>query len=108
MHVVSHPEADQELEAAALWYEERQLDLGGHFVEEFESTLRRIMAEPERWRRIREGNGVLVRNCVSLHDQTLIPPCPGAVLPQPGFQITPSSGGKSGLTAPAPLIQAFV
>ncbi len=56
MHVVSHPEADQELEAAALWYEERQPDLGGHFVEEFESTLRRIMAEPERWRRIRGDN----------------------------------------------------
>ena len=29
MHVVSHPEADQELEAAALWYEERQPGLGG-------------------------------------------------------------------------------
>ncbi|HOB97562.1 MAG TPA: type II toxin-antitoxin system RelE/ParE family toxin [Verrucomicrobiota bacterium] len=56
MHVVSHPEADQELEAAALWYEERQPDLGGHFVEEFEFTLRRIMAEPERWRRIRGDN----------------------------------------------------
>jgi hypothetical protein len=50
MHVVSHPEADQELEAAALWYDERQADLGSDFVDEFESTLRRIMAEPERWR----------------------------------------------------------
>jgi hypothetical protein len=28
MHVVSHPEADQELEAAALWYEQRQAGLG--------------------------------------------------------------------------------
>ncbi len=54
-------------------------------------------AKPRRDRGRHEGNGVLVRNGVSLHDQTLIPHCPGAVLPQPGFQITPSSGEKSGL-----------
>jgi len=53
MHVVSHPEADEELEAAALWYEERQPGLGGDFVDEFERTLRRIVAEPERWRTFR-------------------------------------------------------
>jgi len=29
--VVSHPEADEELEAAALWYEERQQGLGDDF-----------------------------------------------------------------------------
>ena len=56
MHVVSHPEADQELEAAALWYEERQPDLGHAFIDEFERTLRRIIAEPERWRRMRGDN----------------------------------------------------
>ena len=56
MHVVSHPEADQELEAAALWYEERQPDLGNDFLDEFEHTLRRIVAEPERWRTIRGDN----------------------------------------------------
>jgi toxin ParE2 len=56
MHVVSHPEADQELEAAALWYEERQPGLGHDFLAEFESTLRRIEAEPERWGRIRGDN----------------------------------------------------
>ena len=33
MHVVSHPEADEELEAAALWYEERQPGLGEDFLE---------------------------------------------------------------------------
>jgi plasmid stabilization system protein ParE len=53
MRVVSHPEADQELEAAAIWYEERQPGLGDDFLDEFESTLRRIAAEPERWRIIR-------------------------------------------------------
>lgn len=56
MHVVSHPEADHELEAAALWYEERQPNLGNDFLDEFEHTLRRIVAEPERWRKIRGGN----------------------------------------------------
>ncbi len=53
MHVVSHPEADEELEAAALWYEERHPGLGNDFLGEFERTLRRIVAEPERWRKIR-------------------------------------------------------
>ncbi len=56
MHVVSHPEADEELEAAVLWYEERQPGLGGDFLEHFERTLRRIVAEPERWRKIRGEN----------------------------------------------------
>ena len=56
MRVVSHPEADQELEAAALWYEERQARLGDDFLDEFTATLRRIMAEPERWRKIHGEN----------------------------------------------------
>jgi plasmid stabilization system protein ParE len=56
MHVVSHPEADQELEAAAVWYEERQPGLGDAFIDQFERTLRRIVAEPERWRKIRGDN----------------------------------------------------
>lgn len=56
MRVVSHPEADDELEAAALWYEERQPGLGDAFLDEFERTLRRIVAEPERWRKIRGDN----------------------------------------------------
>lgn len=56
MRVVSHPEADQELEAAAPWYEERQPELGDDFLHEFECTLRRIVDEPERWRRIRGEN----------------------------------------------------
>ena len=56
MQVVSHPEADQELEGAALWYEQRQRGLGKVFVDEFERTLRRVVAEPERWRKIRGDN----------------------------------------------------
>ena len=53
MRIVSHPEAEEELEAAALWYEERQPGLGDDFLDQFESTLRRIVAEPQRWRTIR-------------------------------------------------------
>jgi hypothetical protein len=53
MRVVSHPEADEELEAAALWYEERQPGLGEDFLDEFERTLSRIVAEPERWGKFR-------------------------------------------------------
>ncbi|MCI0541199.1 MAG: type II toxin-antitoxin system RelE/ParE family toxin [Verrucomicrobiales bacterium] len=53
MRVVSHPEADEELEAAALCYEQRQPGLGDAFLDQFERTLRRIVAEPERWRKIR-------------------------------------------------------
>lgn len=51
MRVVSHPEADAEMEAVALWYEERQSGLGNDFLDEFERTLRRIVAEPERWQK---------------------------------------------------------
>ena len=56
MHVASHPEAEEELEAAALWYEERQPGLGDDFLEEFETTLRRIETNPERWRVFQGAN----------------------------------------------------
>ena len=56
MRIVSHPEVDQELEAAALWYDERQPGLGNDFLDEFTITLRRIVAEPERWRKIQGNN----------------------------------------------------
>jgi hypothetical protein len=56
MHIVSHPEAVQELEAGALWYEDRQPGLGNDFIDEFEDTLRRIVAKPERWRKMRGDN----------------------------------------------------
>ncbi len=56
MRVIRHPEVPQELEAAALWYEDLQPGLGGDFLEEYQSTLRRILSEPERWRKIRGEN----------------------------------------------------
>jgi hypothetical protein len=56
MRVIRHPEVPQELEAAALWYEERQPGLGGDFLEEYQATLRLILNEPERWHKIRGDN----------------------------------------------------
>lgn len=54
MHnVVSHPEADCELEKATFYYERRSPGLGANFLDEFESTLRRILEAPERSRLIR-------------------------------------------------------
>jgi len=48
MRVVSHPEADEELRAAALWYDKRQPGLGDDFLDEYERTVSRIAATPER------------------------------------------------------------
>lgn len=54
--VVSHPEADEELEAAALWYEKRQPGLGDDFLDDFEQTLRRIIQDPQHPRIIQGEN----------------------------------------------------
>lgn len=63
MRVVRHPEVPQELEAAALWYEGRQPGLGGDFLEEYRATLCRILAAPERWRKIQGDNRKLNFHC---------------------------------------------
>jgi hypothetical protein len=44
------------LEAAVLWYEERQAGLGSDFLAEYQATLARILSEPERWRKLRGDN----------------------------------------------------
>jgi hypothetical protein len=56
MRAVSHPETDEELEAAALWYEERHSGLGNELLDPFEDTLHRIVADPKRWSKVRAGN----------------------------------------------------
>jgi hypothetical protein len=56
LHVVSHPEADEELEAATRWDEDRQPGLGDDFLGDFEKTLQRILKTPDRWRIIRGNN----------------------------------------------------
>jgi hypothetical protein len=54
--VARHPEVPRELEAAALWYEQRQSGLGSDFLTEYQSTLGRILSDPEHWRKIRGDN----------------------------------------------------
>jgi hypothetical protein len=44
MRVIRHPEVPQELEAAALWYEERQSGLGEDLLVEYQATLSRILS----------------------------------------------------------------
>lgn len=67
----------QELEAAALWYEDRESGLGGDFLEEYRAPLGRILSEPERWRKIRGDNRKLNFHrfpyaiVYSVHDDTL-------------------------------------
>jgi hypothetical protein len=56
LRVVSHPEADEELEAAALWYEKRQPGLGDDFIDDFELVLSRIIQDPQRPRFIQGEN----------------------------------------------------
>ena len=56
MRVIRHPEVPQELEATALWYEDRQSGLGEDFLGEYQATLSRILREPKRWHRIRGDN----------------------------------------------------
>jgi hypothetical protein len=54
--VASHPEADQELEAAAVHYDKCRPGLGNDFLDDFEATVRRILDAPDRWRKIRGEN----------------------------------------------------
>jgi hypothetical protein len=56
LRVVSHPEADEELEAAALWYEQRQPGLGDDFLDDFELALRRVIQDPQLPRFIQGEN----------------------------------------------------
>ena len=56
MRVLRHPDVPKELEAAALWYEQRQPGLGTDFLDEYQVTLGQILSKPERWREIRGDN----------------------------------------------------
>jgi len=47
MQLEIHPEAEQEVEQAALWYEQMQSGLGAAFLREFETGLLEIQGAPE-------------------------------------------------------------
>ncbi len=77
MRIAIHPEAEEELSAAALWYEGQQAGLGDDFVNEFESTLHRILRVPVQWRVFQGENRKLNFHrfpyaiVYSLHGETL-------------------------------------
>jgi len=50
-----HPEAAQELEAAALHYEKIRVGLGEDFLASLEEAVRLIGKRPKAWRRLRSG-----------------------------------------------------
>ena len=58
--VVIHPEAEREMLAAALFYDERCAGLGGLFLDEVERGFRRIAERPEAWANISPS----VRRCL--------------------------------------------
>jgi toxin ParE1/3/4 len=47
--VVTHPEAEAELEAAATYYERRRSGLGQQFLDEFEAALSRLLDNPQQY-----------------------------------------------------------
>lgn len=61
MNYEFHPEALEEYQEATLYYAERDPVLARRFVESVESTIRRIVESPQRWRIIDED----VRRCLT-------------------------------------------
>ncbi len=53
LRVGFHPEAEKELEEAALYYESQEPGLGLRFLENFESGYRQVHRSPATWRRLR-------------------------------------------------------
>ena len=59
MRVLSHRDADIELDEAALCYESFAFSLCDDFIDQFERSLSRIIANPARYRIIRGNERVL-------------------------------------------------
>jgi hypothetical protein len=49
LSIRSHPEADIEVESAALWYEDRQIGLGQDFLNELDRAFTLILESPDVW-----------------------------------------------------------
>jgi toxin ParE1/3/4 len=52
MSIIYHPEAEMELNEAASYYEAKLATLGGQFIDEIETAIKFIAADPIRWRKI--------------------------------------------------------
>jgi plasmid stabilization system protein ParE len=44
-----HPEFGNDLTAAAVYYEQQRLGLGGEFLDEAEAAVATVMSAPQRW-----------------------------------------------------------
>lgn len=53
--VVTHPEAEGDLERAVDWYESQRAGLGGRFLDEARAARQRVAAMPEGYRLLRRG-----------------------------------------------------
>jgi toxin ParE1/3/4 len=56
-----HPEALEEYRQAALWYAQREPELGLQFIGSVEDAIKRVVDAPSRWRVIEED----VRRCLT-------------------------------------------
>jgi plasmid stabilization system protein ParE len=54
MNVRLHPDADDELQAAAQWYEDRVVGLGERFLSEAVDALTQIEKHPRRFARVKQ------------------------------------------------------
>ena len=61
MNYKFHPDALKEYRETALWYSNRERTLALRFTKSIEETIRRIVANPERWRVVDED----VRRCLT-------------------------------------------
>lgn len=67
MNVRLHPDSDDELEAAAQWYEDRVGGLGERFLSEAVDALADIEKHPRRFARIRHRTGRELRRRMFEH-----------------------------------------
>jgi plasmid stabilization system protein ParE len=49
IQAVFHPEADEEMQAAAYWYEQRTKGLGLSFLDEVQAGIERVATDPMAW-----------------------------------------------------------
>lgn len=53
--LVSHPQADRDIEATFHWYKDEQTELGESFLDELRATYDRILKGPLKYQALRAG-----------------------------------------------------
>ena len=59
-HYFFHPEAERELEEAAIWYDERSPGLGAELLASVRAKIEQILESPELWPVVRGARRVLI------------------------------------------------